>query len=154
MPDTNAFRMRVLAFIRCFFVPVPKAFLLLLLYRGIFHYNFSPGVFSSISIFSRVRSLLQRKGHAEDHLSADHRRRAALLHVSRDGQLDPVSVQASVHVHLQPRSRRLQKSRFHGRGVHPGLQAVDPVSGVSGCRRIREHAWVIAIFLSFIFSLF
>lgn len=116
-------------------------------HRGIFPDNFSAGRFHHGRFF---RSLLQRKGHAEDRLSADHRRRAALLHVPRDGQLDPVSVQASVHVHLQPRSRWLQKSRFHGRGVHPGLQAVVPVPGVSGRRRIREHAWVITPFFLFL----
>lgn len=33
----------------------------------------------------RVRSVLQREGHVEEHLPADHRRRAAVLHVPGDG---------------------------------------------------------------------
>jgi len=85
-------------------------------------------------------SFLQRGGHAEDHLSADHRRRAPIFHVPGDGQPDAVSVQAAVHVHVQQRPRRLQESRVHGGGVHAGLETVVPVPGVPGRRGIGERA--------------
>lgn len=92
-----------------------------------------------------IYSLLQRNGNAEDHLPTDYRRRAPVLYVPGVRKSHAVSVQATVHVHVQPWSRWLQESRFHSRGLYSRIEAVDPVPGVSRCWRIGECSWVFII---------